>query len=476
MSDEQRREERVLRITTGSLYPLLVKMAIPSMIGMIVSTAYNLTDTYFVGKLNDAVLTASVGVVFSFVSVIQAIGFWIGYGSGNYISRMLGKKENEKAEEMAATGVLLAVFAGMILMGAGLVFLKPVAILMGAGEEAALLNATMRYLRITVCSVPVMLLSNVLYNELRLAGSSKNSVIGLLAGMGINMILDPLFILKLDLGVEGAAYASFLGQVTGTILLYVQTCKNGNVPIRLRKARHDIGYLKIIFAGGAPNFCRQGISSISSVLVNRVAAGFSVEALAAVTITGKVAYIAYALVIGFGQGFQPICAMNYGAKKIGRIRKAFFMTLITVTVFLLLATAVLVLKGEAILGAFTEEETVLILSKRILQAQCVVLPFMGYYILIGMLLQNIGRFALATSVTTLENGFCLIPSLYMNCYLFGENGLVWYKPVAGGAALLISLFIGTYAWRKYLGEEVSKGKICKTTEKGVLGNEISESL
>ena len=466
MSDEQKREERIRKITTGNLYPLLVKMAIPSMIGMIVSTAYNMTDTYFVGKLNDATLTASVGVVFSFVSVIQAIGFWIGYGSGNYISRMLGKKESEKAEEMAATGVLLSIITGVLLMLVGLVFLKPVAILMGAGGDAALLEATIRYLRITICTVPVMLLSNVLYNELRLAGSSKNSVLGLLVGMGINMILDPVFILWLGLGVEGAAYASFLGQIAGTILLYTQTRKNGNVPIRLRKARRDPGYLKIIFAGGAPNFCRQGISSISSVLVNHVAGGFSVEALAAVTISGKVAYIAYALVIGFGQGFQPICAMNYGAKKYDRIRKAFYMTLITVTVFLILATTGLVLKGEAILGAFTEEAAVLVLAKRILQAQCVVLPFMGYYILIGMLLQNIGKFALATSVTTLENGFCLIPSLYLSCFLFGETGLVWYKPVASGAALLISLWIGTYAWNKYLG----------TTEKGVSGNEISESV
>ena len=459
MNDARKREERIRLITTGKLYPLLVRMAIPSMIGMIVTTVYNLTDTYFVGKLNDKTLTASVGVVFSFVSVIQAIGFWFGYGSGNYISRMLGKKENDKAEEMAATGALLAIIVGFVLLVLGLLFLRPVAILMGAGGDEALLDATMRYLRITICTIPFMLLSNVLYNELRLAGSAKSSVIGLLIGMLFNMVLDPVLILWAGLGVEGAAYASMAGQIAGLSLLYRQTKQDGNVPVLLKKARLDWAHLRTIFAGGAPNFCRQGISSISSVLVNHVAGEFGVGAIAAVTIAIKVAYIAYALVIGFGQGFQPICAMNYGAQKYDRIKKAFYMALLTVTVFLLLASGTLYFMGDAFIGAFTEEEAVAGLAGRMLRAQCIILPFMGYYILIGMLLQNIGRFALATSVTTLENGFCMIPVLYASCALLGEAGLVWFKPISSGLALLISLGIGTYAWKKYLGkqpEEVRK--------------------
>jgi len=452
VNGQLKKEERVQLITTGKLYPLLVKMAVPSMIGMIVSTVYNLTDTYFVGMLDDPTLTASVGIVFSFVSVIQAIGFWFGYGSGNYISRMLGKKENEKAEEMAATGITLTMIVGLIILALCLVFLKPVATLMGAGREEALLDATMRYLRITVCTVPIMLLSNVLYNELRLAGSAKSSVIGLMVGMLLNMVLDPVLILWAGLGVEGAAYASMAGQIIGLVCLCLQTRKAGNVPVKLNKTQLDLYHVKTILMGGAPNFCRQGISSITSVLINHVAGGFGVGAIAAVTIAIKVAYIAYALVIGFGQGFQPICAMNYGAQKYDRIKNAFFMTLITVTVFLFITTGFLFLKGELLIGAFTGDAGVATLAVKILRAQCAVLPFMGYYVLIGMLLQNIGRFGLATSVTTLENGFCLIPALYVSCFLGGEAGLIYFKPVASLMALLISLVIGTHAWRKYLGD------------------------
>lgn len=448
--DERKREERFLQITTGKLYPLLVKMAIPSMVGMLVATVYNMTDTFWVGKLKDATLTASVGVVFTFVSVIQAIGFWFGYGSGNYISRMLGKKESEKAEEMAATGVLLGILVGILIAVAGLFTLRPMARFMGAGSSDGLMEATIRYLRITVCSVPFMLTSNVLYNELRLAGAGGSSMKGLLVGMLINMILDPFLILTAGLGIEGAACASLCGQVIGVWVLYSGTKRGGNVRIDFKKAKMDLVHMREILAGGAPNFCRQGITSISSVLLNHVAGNFGVSAIAAVTIATRVLYIAYALVIGFGQGFQPICAMNYGAGKLDRIKRAFLMTLLTVTGFLLLSAAGLYCFREQLIGAFTTEEEVMRLAITMLEKWCLILPFMGYYILIGMLLQNIGRFGLATSVTTLENGFCFMPALLICCNVWGRDGLIWCKPVASLVSLLISLGIGTYAWRKYL--------------------------
>ena len=243
-------------------------------------------------------------------------------------------------------------------------------------------------------------------------------------------------------------------------VLFYGTYKPGNVKVDLRKAKPDLFHIKEILAGGAPNFCRQGISSISSVVLNNVAGGFSVNALAAITITTRVLYIAYALVIGFGQGFQPVCAMNYGAKNYDRIKKAFKLTLITVTVFLVISTLVLILMKTSLIGAFTNEDEVALLAGNMLEKWCVILPFMGYYILIGMLLQNIGRFALATSVTTLENGFCLIPVLLICGLVMGEDGLLWFKPIASGISLIISIFIGTYAWRKYLGGE--KNAVCNT--------------
>lgn len=462
-SDEIKREERIRRLTSEPVYPLLVRMAIPSMVGMIVSTVYSMTDTFFVGRLNNVALTASVGIVFSFVSVIQAIGFWFGYGSGNYISRCLGKKDIPSAEKMAATGVLLAILTGLLIMVAGLPLTGQLARLLGAGE-GELFDATVRYLRITILTVPFMLVSNVLYNQLRLAGSGKESMTGLLVGMVLNMVLDPVLILVIRLDVTGAALASMAGQISGVIVLFASAGRNGNIGIDLRKAvpdglrqrsrtdgdRKQPSLIREILTGGAPNFCRQGISSISSVLLNHAAAVFGSYAIAALTIALRISYIAYALVIGFGQGFQPVCAINYGAGKYGRIKKAFKLTLLTVTVFLILAVAVLWPLAGRLSGGFSQEAEVVSLAARFIRSQCVILPFMGYYVLCGMFLQNIGRFGEATLVTVSENGLFLIPSVLILPRIFGLDGLVWCRPTASLAALGLSLIIGIRAWRKYL--------------------------
>lgn len=453
MTDDRiKQEEKIRRLTGDPVYPLLVRMAIPSMVGMIVSTVYSMTDTFFVGWLNNVSLTASVGIVFSFVSVIQAIGFWFGYGSGNYISRCLGKKDIDSAERMAATGVLLAILTGILIMAAGLPLTGQLARLLGAGE-GELFDATVRYLRITILTVPFMLVSNVLYNQLRLAGSGKESMSGLLVGMLLNMVLDPVLILVFHMDVAGAALASMAGQISGVIVLYTATKRNGNIGIDLRKAILDVKHIREILTGGAPNFCRQGISSISSVLLNHAAGAFGSYAIAALTIALRISYIAYALVIGFGQGFQPVCAINYGAEKYDRIRTAFKLTLVTVTVFLAVSVVILWSLAGTLSAGFTQEEEVIALAERLIRAQCVILPFMGFYVLCGMFLQNIGRFGQATLVTVSENGLFLIPSVLILPRLFGMDGLVWCRPAASLAALCLSLVIGTRAWRKYLIRE-----------------------
>ncbi len=448
-NSETLREEKIKRFTTEPIYPLLVKMAIPSMIGMIVTTVYSMTDTYFVGILNNTDYTASVGLVFSFVSIIQALGFWFGYGSGNYISRCLGKKDYKSAEEMSATGVILAFISGLLILVGGLVFIEPLTKVLGA-TDVSLYQATSRYLRITLVSAPVMLISLVLYNQLRLAGAGKESMIGLFIGMLLNMILDPAFILLFKMNVSGAAFASLIGQAVGAIILYFSTKKNGNIPLHITKARIEKSFIKEILTGGAPNFCRQGISSISSMILNNVAAGFGNYAIAAYTIALRIIYIAYALVIGFGQGFQPICAINYGAKKYDRIKKAYIMALETVSVFLVISTIVLYLASNGLSLKFSKEADVVAMSVKIIRSNCFILPFMGFYILCGMFLQNIGKFGQATLVTIAENGMFLIPAVVILPEIAGIEGLIWCKPVASICALILSLVVGLRALKKYL--------------------------
>ncbi|MCR5108722.1 MAG: MATE family efflux transporter [Lachnospiraceae bacterium] len=452
--DSLKREDRIKKLTSEPVYPLLVRMAVPSMIGMIVSTVYSMTDTYFVGKLDNVDLTASVGIVFSFVSVIQAIGFWFGYGSGNHISGSLGKRDIGSAEGMAATGVLIAILTGIAIAAFGFPFADRLAELLGAGS-GELHAAAVRYLRITLLTVPFMLISNVLYNQLRLAGAGRDSMIGLLVGMVLNMVLDPIFIFVLKMDVAGAALASLAGQISGCIVLFLTTGRNGNVGIRLSKARLSWENIRKILTGGAPNFSRQGISSVSSVILNNAAGGFGSYAIAALTIALRISYIAYSLVIGFGQGFQPICAINYGAGRYDRIKTAFKYALATVSAFLIIAVAFLFLKSDILVAGFTSDTDVSLLAIRMIHAQCMIMPFMGFYILCGMFLQNIGRFGTATLVTVAENGTFLIPAALIMPKLLGLNGLVYCKSAASLAALMLSLIIGSRAWDKYLNNNTS---------------------
>ena len=442
--------EKYERITNEPIYPLLWRMALPSMAGMMVSSVYSAADTYFIGKLGRTELTASVGLVFSFISIVQAVGFWFGYGAGNYVSRQIGRQNAREADKMTSIGVGLAVSVGLIVTALGLVFIRPLAVLLGAGGSEELMNSTVSYLRITLVTVPVMLTANVLYNVLRLQGSAKDSVAGLLAGMLLNIALDPLFILCFDMGVAGAALASLAGQVSGTVILFSRMGKNGNTSVKLSAAVPKGQYVKVILAGGAPNFCRQGISSISTVLLNHIAGGFGAAAIAAMTISTRIISMGYALVIGFGQGFQPICAINYGAEKYDRVKTAFRYALLTATGFLVTAAVLFAIKAEGMIKLFSGEKGVLEIGTDILRAECVSLPFMGYYILIGMFLQNIGRFREATFVTVAQNGTFLIPMTVILPAVFGYGGLVWCKTAAGVCALILSYIIGSKIMKKEL--------------------------
>lgn len=442
--------DKYKRITEDKLYPLLWRMAVPSMIGMIVNAVYNMTDTYFVGKLDRTDLTASVGIVFSFISIVQAVGFWFGYGAGNYVSKKIGAKEPDEADKMTSVGAGLAVITGVAAMVPGIVFLRPLAILLGAGTSQGLMDATISYLRITVLTVPVMLLANVLYNVLRLQGSAKDSMTGMLAGMLINIVLDPVFILMLNMGVAGAALASLIGQTTGMLILLSRMGRNGNTAVRLPMAKPEAAYIKEILIGGAPNFSRQGITSLSAVILNNIAGQYGNAAIAGMGIALRIVQMGYALVIGFGQGFQPICAINYGAGKCDRIRKSFKQALLTATVFLIAAAAVFAFNTDALVRGFSTDEAVIRCAADILRAQCVSLPFMAYYILIGMKLQNIGRFAAATSVTVAQNGIFLVPAALIFTYIAGYTGLVWCRCVSDICALIFSIVIGIRIENKYL--------------------------
>ena len=429
-SSNNKKELRRKAILNDDLLPLLVKTSIPTIIGMLVMVIYNLTDTFFVGILNNKSMTAAIGIVFSFMSFIQAIGFWFGYGSGNIMSKKIGENEEKEAENISSVGILFAIVIGILIAILSCFFVLPLSKFIGGSASENLLNFTVEYLKVIIISIPFGLYSVTLYNQLRLCGNVKDGMTGLLIGMAVNMVLDPVLMFVFKFGFIGAGYATLIGQITGCIVLTNLSGKNGNIAVNLKKVRINKDRVYHILAGGMPNFSRQSITSIALILLNVVAAKYGDGVIAALTISSRIAAFAYMIMIGWGQGFQPICAMNYGAKQYDRVKKAFKFAVIGGTLFLIMAAILLYVFSELLIKTMSNDNEVILGGSEILRMQCITLPLLGYFAISSMLMQNIGQYFWASIISISRQGIFYIPLLYILSNIFGQFGIYLLQPVA----------------------------------------------
>ena len=429
-SSNNKKELRRKAILNDDLLLLLVKTSIPTIIGILVMVIYNLTDTFFVGILNNKSMTAAIGIVFSFMSFIQAIGFWFGYGSGNIMSKKIGENEEKEAEIISSIGILFAIVIGILIAILSCFFVLPLSKFIGGSASENLLNFTVEYLKVIIISIPFGLYSITLYNQLRLCGNVKDGMTGLLIGMAVNMALDPVLMFVFKFGFIGAGYATLIGQITGCIVLTNLSGKNGNIAVNLKKVRINKDRVYHILAGGMPNFSRQSITSIALILLNVVAAKYGDGVIAALTISSRIAALAYMIMIGWGQGFQPICAMNYGAKQYDRVKKAFKFTVVGGTLFLIMAAILLYVFSELFIKTMSNDNEVILVGSEILRMQCITLPLLGYFAISSMLMQNIGQYFWASIISISRQGIFYIPLLYILSNIFGEFGIYLLQPVA----------------------------------------------
>ena len=429
-SSNNKKELRRKAILNDDLLPLLVKTSIPTIIGMLVMVIYNLTDTFFVGILNNKSMTAAIGIVFSFMSFIQAIGFWFGYGSGNIMSKKIGENEEKEAEIISSIGILFAIVIGILIAILSWFFVLPLSKFIGGSASENLLNFTVEYLKVIIISIPFGLYSITLYNQLRLCGNVKDGMIGLLIGMAVNMVLDPVLMFVFKFGFIGAGYATLIGQITGCIVLTNLSGKNGNIAVNLKKVRINKDRVYHILAGGMPNFSRQSITSIALILLNVVAAKYGDGVIAALTISSRILALAYMIMLGWGQGFQPICAMNYGAKQYDRVKKAFKFAVVGGTLFLIMAAILLYVFSELFIKTMSNDNEVILVGSEILRMQCITMPLLGYFAISSMLMQNIGQYFWASIISISRQGIFYIPLLYILSNILGQFGIYLLQPVA----------------------------------------------
>lgn len=452
MQKQMSPEKKLQYMTETSLPRLIFSLAVPTIISMLITALYNLADTFFVGLIGDASATGAIGVVFPLMNIMQAVAFMFGHGSGNYISRALGAGKTEDAEKMASTGFFTSLIAGALLMLTGLLFSGPIAKLLGATDT--ILPFAKQYILLLMPGVPFLIGSFVVNNQLRFQGSAFYGMIGMTCGTILNVILDPFFIFGLNMGVTGAALATSIGQFVSFVMLLIMTRKGGNIRIRFKNFSPKLSRFAEIFRGGVPSLARQGLASISAICLNLAAGPFLDAAIAAMSNVTRVMQICNSAIIGFGQGFQPVCGFNYGAKKYGRVKAAFWFS-VKVCTAVLLVTALVVwpLAPQIMRLLIKDSPEVWQIGEPALRYQCIVLPLAAFVIMSNMLLQTIGMAGRATLLATARQGLFLIPMVFTLPRLLGMLGLQLSQPVSDLLAFLMAVPIVLLSLKNFPEDE-----------------------
>lgn len=429
-------QSRYRYLTETPVPQLIVRLSVPTIISMLVTALYNAADTFFVGRISTEA-TAAVGLAFSVMAIIQAMGFFCGQGSGNYLSRMLGAQRQREAEEMAATGLALSMILGVVTAALAIGNIRDIAAFLGA--TGATVEETVAYLRIICLGAPFVMGQFVLNNQLRYQGSAMYAMVGLLSGAILNIALDPLLILVLHMGVRGAAIATVCGQLVSFAALLSGSARGANIRLRVRNVRLNGHYLAEIVNGGFPALARQGLTALATVLLNRAAGVYGDAAIAGMSITTRVSMFVSSALIGFGQGYQPVCAFNYGAGKKTRVREGWLFCVRYGTAFLLAMSLLCIAFAPQIIAFFRNDPAVIAVGKAALRAQAAALPLLACIVLTNMMLQSIGKGVKASVTASARSGIFFIPLILVLPRLFGLGGVEATQAVADVLSVSISI-------------------------------------
>lgn len=423
-------------MTTAPIPKLVTSLAIPTIISMLVTSFYVMADTYFVGQINTQ-STAAVGISFSIMAIIQAFGFFFGHGSGNYISRKLGAKDYANAEKMASTGFFYAFSFGLLIAIIGNIFLTPICILLGSTET--ILPYAEKYLGIILLGAPFMASSLVLNNQMRFQGNAVHAMIGIIIGAVINIGLDPLLIFVLDMGVSGAALSTIISQFCSFMVLMYMDSKGTNIKIRFRNFTPSFAYLKEITYGGIPSLSRQGLVSLSTIMLNVAAGRYGDAAIAGMSIVTRICMFINSFVIGFGQGFQPVCGFNYGAGLYKRVREGFYFCVKTGVIFLTVCSIIGYLYAPEIVSWFRKDDpSVIEIGAAALRWQLITLPLGTWVILCNMLLQTIRIPGRALVLSSARQGLFFIPLIFILPHMLGLLGVEMCQAVSDFCSFILA--------------------------------------
>ncbi|MGI5898993.1 MAG: MATE family efflux transporter [Christensenellales bacterium] len=438
MQDSSRQESLFIKMTQRPVKRLILSLSVPTIVSMMISSIYNMADTYFVGRLGTSA-TGAVGIVFSLMVIIQAVGFTFGVGAGSLISRLLGQKRNQEADSVAVTALLMSVGLGFIIMAIGLIFVQDIMRVLGATET--ILPYAVDYAEFILIGAPYMTASLVMNNILRSEGSATLSMVGIAVGGVLNIILDPIFIFTLDMGMKGAALATLISQfVSFCILLSMLLSKRSSISLKLKnftlKPQVHMEILKI----GSPSFFRQILASIASVCLNTFAGPFGDYAIAAMSVVSRIMFFMVSALLGFGQAFTPVAGYNYGAKRYDRLWDSYWFCIWFSAAVVSFMGIVAFIFAENIVTLFRKDDLDVILTGTIaLRAQCITLPLQAFVITSNMLFQATGRAVKAAVLALARQGLFFIPLIFILSKTLGLTGVQISQAAADLCTFIIAV-------------------------------------
>jgi len=425
------------KMTETPVSRLIISLGIPTIVSMLITSIYNLVDTYFVSKIGTSA-SGAVGVVFGLMAIIQAFGFMFGHGAGSIISRRLGARDTEGATRFASTSFALSIEVGTFIALVGMIFLNPLMYLLGS--TPTILPYARQYGFFILLSSPFLAASCVMNNILRYEGKAMLAMIGLATGGVLNIIGDPILMFGCGMGVVGAGLSTAISQIISFfILLYMFLSGKTTSRLSFRNISHRFRDIFEIVSVGFPSMIRQGLNSISTMMLNNAAAVYGDAAVAAMSIVNRVSFFIFAVGLGIGQGFQPVAAFNYGAGLLKRVRRGVIFTATSCEAFLGLLAILGFIFSEQIVTLFRNDPAVIEIGTFALRCQCIACFFQPIAVTTNMLFQSIGKSGIASLLSAMRSGIFFIPVILILPNVYGLTGVQISQTIADILSCLMSL-------------------------------------
>ena len=424
-------------MTRTPVAKLILKLGIPTTISMLITSVYNMADTYFVGASGESA-QAATGVLFTLQAVIQGIAFMLGHGGGTFVSRNLADKNINEASKFVSTSFFTGGAVGIVILVLGQIFLEPMVLMLGSTRTILPHAKHYGFWILTAC--PFIICSLIINNALRYEGKAFYAMFGLTAGGLLNIFGDYLLVSKLNMGVYGAGLATCISQIVSFVILLVMYMKMAQSKISIRYVSKEIRVYYDIVRVGLPSLIRQGLNAVTSGVLNNVTKPFGDAAIAAMSVVNRYSSFLMCVGLGMGQGFQPVASFNYQARKYSRVKNGMLFTMGFGMVFIGGMSLISMIFSDFIITLFQSHPDVIAVGSTAMRLAALGMMFMPLSVPVNMLYQSIQQPKISSVLSMIRSGAVTIPLLLFGVPVLGLLGVQIAQPTADIVAGIISIF------------------------------------